>query len=192
MHSARIMTNTLGVILAGGKSSRMGRDKATLPYRDKRLIDHMAELLYASDIDTVIVSGQVAGFHCIADEIKNTGPMGGIYSVIQTIDPSIFQSSLFIPVDMPRLTPDVLNYLTKSITAYDAICYKHYPLPFALQNTQRIFELITTYFHAKSTNGSIKGLLSNLNTSYQTLDSQLSNTFLNANTPVEWSQQQLE
>ena len=51
------MDKTAGIVLAGGRSSRMGTSKALLRYKDRPLIEHMQNLLHQAGLDDVYISG---------------------------------------------------------------------------------------------------------------------------------------
>ena len=76
-----------GLVLAGGRSSRMGRDKARLRYHDERQLERTAALLSAI-CDKVFVSCRSeqlgsyaeAGVPAIADSYLDLGPLGGLLS----------------------------------------------------------------------------------------------------------------
>ena len=74
--------NCSAVILAGGASRRMGRDKALMPWKGSTLIESVArEVLNAAGNVTLIGSperiGKV-GFPVICDQIEGCGPLGGL------------------------------------------------------------------------------------------------------------------
>ena len=98
-----------GVVLAGGRSSRMGQDKAMLPFRGRPLIDHMIDLLHSAGCNDVFVSGQRTGYKCIPDSTPDQGPAVAMRHVLQELD--VYPGVLFVPVDMPLLTPDFLQRL---------------------------------------------------------------------------------
>ena len=50
-----------GIVLAGGKSSRMGQNKALLSYRGQPLIEHMQRLIGQAGLQDVYISGDVPG-----------------------------------------------------------------------------------------------------------------------------------
>lgn len=70
-----------GIVLAGGRSSRMGRDKALLPWHGRTLLEHMRGLLRQAGAQRVWVSGAYPAFAGIPDRIAHCGPLGGLYSV---------------------------------------------------------------------------------------------------------------
>ncbi|MEM6902687.1 MAG: NTP transferase domain-containing protein [Pseudomonadota bacterium] len=97
---------TLGVILAGGGSRRMGEDKAQMLLDGKPMIDHMALIMKQIGITEIIVSGDVAGYDCLLDETPQAGPATAIIGVIKQ-RPG-FDRYLIMPVDMP-LFPTALG-----------------------------------------------------------------------------------
>ncbi len=112
------------MVLAGGKSSRMGRDKALMEYCGLPLIESMINLLHRTDLCNVYVSGDIEGYNCIKDSTKFEGPARAIIDVM--VELPDYSGALFIPVDMPLLTPEILQLLlNKNSTAY----FKGRPLP---------------------------------------------------------------
>jgi molybdopterin-guanine dinucleotide biosynthesis protein A len=79
--------NITGAILAGGKSSRMGQDKALLVYDGKPFIQHIAETLLQVFPQVIIVSDKTEGRAFLgvpvyADIFHDSGPLGGIHSAL--------------------------------------------------------------------------------------------------------------
>src|SRR5258705_12858022 len=84
-----MIDSVVGVVLAGGKSTRMGRNKALLPYQGKRLIDAPIEKLqsfFSTVILSVINSTDFSEYPLqkIEDRYMEIGPIGGITSVLQS------------------------------------------------------------------------------------------------------------
>ena len=103
-------------IFAGGLSSRMGSDKAFLDYAGKPMIKHMADTIgqdkkiYVSVSDTIKSNRckDILGAGCIMleDEIKEYGPMEGLYQLLN----SCTEDALFvIAVDMPLITKEFIE-----------------------------------------------------------------------------------
>src|SRR5262249_25641002 len=92
-----------GFVLAGGKSSRMGRDKAVLNWHGVTLLDHMVRLLQA-----VVNPVHVVGRGSLPDRRPGLGPLSGIATGIES---SLTDANLFVAVDLPLLTKDFLQYL---------------------------------------------------------------------------------
>src|SRR5271156_5541718 len=94
-----------GFILAGGASSRMGRDKALLELGGVPLIVRTARLV-ESVVGSATVVGDSAAFRAlglrtIADDWPGTGPLGGIATALRA---SSAPWSLVVACDLPDLT----------------------------------------------------------------------------------------
>ncbi len=109
-----------GYVLAGGKSSRMGTDKALLQLGGKPLIEHAVNKLRRICMIVNILSSNpaLAPFApLISDLHPGRGPIGGIEAVLAH---SIFDWNLFLPVDMPFLPTAFLNSWVRSTFADEA------------------------------------------------------------------------
>lgn len=109
------------VIMAGGKSSRMGTDKALLSFNDKTLLQHVISQVEACEVDQIVInrntddathfynsaSKQPSSF--IADLIPNKGPLSGIHAALQSNQ----TPTLFLPVDQPMLSIATINRLIR-------------------------------------------------------------------------------
>jgi molybdenum cofactor guanylyltransferase len=101
-------TRYIGVVLAGGLSSRMGRDKALLQWQGRPLIEHQMAVLREAGIDRVQISGERADYQGVADPVAHAGPLGGIAGIAAMCEDG---ELLIIPVDMPRLHSTLLQRL---------------------------------------------------------------------------------
>lgn len=116
------MKALLGAVLAGGLSSRMGSDKATLrPDGGQTMLDRAADALRAVCGDVVIVGGQATtlsacdanpgqarGYVVVADLRPSVGPLGGIEALLAS---NLAREYLVCPCDVPLITPHVLRLL---------------------------------------------------------------------------------
>lgn len=94
----------LGVVLAGGRSSRFGSDKARAMLAGRTLADHARDLL-APHADRVVIADHGAD---ISDRPRGgLGPLGGIAGALEYAAHAGFASVLTIACDMPNL-PDGL------------------------------------------------------------------------------------
>ena len=100
-----------GFILAGGKSRRMGRDKALLDWHGRTLLDHLTEVL-SSAADRV----QVVGRAPLPDRTPGLGPLSGIATALAATDTD---ANLVIAVDLPLLTGEFLKYLRSRLETSD-------------------------------------------------------------------------
>lgn len=99
-----------GYVLAGGRSSRMGRDKALIELAGKPLIWHAVKKLRRVCMDVRILSANLeleAYAPLVPDLHPGCGPLGGFEAGIAH---SIFDWNLFLPVDMPFLPSSFLDH----------------------------------------------------------------------------------
>lgn len=115
------------IILAGGKSSRMGTDKALIKIEDKNLLETTIEICKSVCKSIIISSNNPEhgkyGYPVVNDEIKNCGPIGGIYSCLKK---SETKWNFVIGVDTPFVPSDFILYLTTQTGNYDAIVPVHF------------------------------------------------------------------
>lgn len=98
-------------ILAGGQSTRMGRDKALLELGGHPLIEHALGKLRALGFSPRIVGSRsdlAALATVIPDNYPHTGPLGGIEAALAA---SNTEQNLFLPVDLPWLPVEFLRWL---------------------------------------------------------------------------------
>lgn len=108
-----------GLVLAGGKSSRMGYDKALLDYQGQSLLQHTSRLLADSGCQRVMISRNQLGF--VQDLIKDAGPLGGIHAVLTHLQDD--DELLIVPVDMPFLQAAPLRLLCHQGRQRQSPCY---------------------------------------------------------------------
>jgi molybdopterin-guanine dinucleotide biosynthesis protein A len=106
----------LGVILAGGQSSRMGLDKATLPIAGTTLLEYMRAKLLQTGIDEIVICRNAPGY--LNDDITQLGPLGALYTLSQRYPG---RQALIIPVDMPLLSEVTLQHFQAAALASEAI-----------------------------------------------------------------------
>jgi molybdenum cofactor guanylyltransferase len=106
------MSNSLpisGYVLAGGRSSRMGRDKALISLAGRPLIDHAVTKLrrVCADVHILANDPALASFAPIVPDLHpNCGPIGGIEAALAHTP---HDWNLFLPVDMPLLPTALLS-----------------------------------------------------------------------------------
>lgn len=134
-----------GIILAGGKSQRMGVDKGLLLLRDKTFVAHICAALQPIVGDNiVIVSSNPAydalGYTRIEDLISNKGPVSGLYSALKFSKTKI---NFVLSVDVPLVTTELLQWiLSKHEDSYMVtqvqVHYKTSPLVAVYDRSMRI------------------------------------------------------
>jgi molybdopterin-guanine dinucleotide biosynthesis protein A len=101
-----------GLVLVGGRSSRMGRDKATLEYAGKPQAAVAYELLDGICAKTFLSCRQgqepLHGLPAVFDVVADIGPMGGIVSAFHAHPDKAW---LVLACDLPFLTPATLRHL---------------------------------------------------------------------------------
>jgi molybdopterin-guanine dinucleotide biosynthesis protein A len=102
-----------GFVLAGGLSSRMGRDKATLEYRGEPFLRRALRSLAEVSLTPMIVGQRPElSLHApvIPDRRLGVGPLGGLEAALGCSDCDL---NLFLPVDLPLLPSTFLRFLVQ-------------------------------------------------------------------------------
>ncbi len=98
-------------VLAGGKSTRMGMDKAFLDYHGRMLLCRALDLARSvSPLVRVVGTREKFADHAevVEDVYPGRGPLGGIHAALQSSQADL---NLVIAVDMPLLSQQFLQYL---------------------------------------------------------------------------------
>jgi molybdopterin-guanine dinucleotide biosynthesis protein A len=118
--------NITAIILTGGKSSRMGTDKALLVFEGETLLQRAVGFC-RSFCDEVLISSdfrehEVDGGCRIPDQRKDCGPMGGIYSCMQE---SSNQWNFVWSVDAPFVKKEFIGFLMSVADEVEAVVPVH-------------------------------------------------------------------
>ncbi len=112
-------TDLSAVVLAGGASTRMGRDKAWLEFEGQSLVVRATKALASIGVRHVFVSGRAGcdysalNVPVLLDRHPGIGPLGGIERVLhETTAPLV----LVLAVDLPRMTSAFLKNLVATCT----------------------------------------------------------------------------
>ncbi len=114
------------IILAGGKSSRLGRNKALQVLDGKSLIQHVVDRLSVLSAEIIMVTGEGESIPCsssvmvrtVPDACVGRGPLAGLYSGLAA---SRSNSALAVGCDMPFLSVDLLAHMYRISSAFDAV-----------------------------------------------------------------------
>ena len=110
--------NISAVLLAGGESRRMGRDKATLVFRGKPLWENQLDLLRKLRPREIFLSARndpvwrPADVHFVTDETPSRGPLSGLAATLPRLRTDHL---LALAIDMPLMTEDFLRSLSNLI-----------------------------------------------------------------------------
>ncbi|GAO30702.1 molybdenum cofactor guanylyltransferase [Geofilum rubicundum] len=107
---------TEAFILAGGKSSRMGRDKGLIEIDGRPMTAHLIDTLKNLGMTPGIISNNPAyeqfGLPVIPDIIKDQGPLGGLYTTMRWTRAA---NVLLVSCDMPFVSEEALKSLLDAI-----------------------------------------------------------------------------
>jgi molybdenum cofactor guanylyltransferase len=101
-------------VLAGGKSTRMGTDKAFVVLQGRQLLERALELA-RSVTHTIRIVGDPAKFASfgpvVEDIFPGCGPLGGIHAALGASETDL---NLILAVDVPFVSPAFLHYLVRT------------------------------------------------------------------------------
>ena len=119
--------DTAGIILAGGKSTRLGRDKASEILLERSLLQRVVDHLDGVVDEIVVVKApdqslpatvSTTPLRVVEDAYPGTGPLGGVYTgLISTEAPGI----VAVACDMPVLQPALLRELLRLLPGHDLV-----------------------------------------------------------------------
>ncbi len=132
------LADITGVILAGGKSSRFGSNKALVRVHGIPLIRHIRDQLSGILKRIVVVTHSPEAYSfldlpVVTDIIPHKGPLGGIHTALETAgSPWVFVT----PCDLPFFSYKLLTALARNTGKFDAVYYSQgknvEPLPLLL------------------------------------------------------------
>ncbi|WP_421739047.1 molybdenum cofactor guanylyltransferase [Caulobacter sp.] len=124
------MTPFGALILTGGGSRRMGRDKADLDWGGARAVDRVADLARAVGAQPVMTVGTDLGLPWVPDPEPGAGPVGGLLAGVAALRALGVERALILAVDAPTLTTEDLAPLLAAEAPGAA--YEDLPLPMVL------------------------------------------------------------
>jgi molybdopterin-guanine dinucleotide biosynthesis protein A len=118
----RKSSDLTGIILAGGKSRRMGSNKALHEYNGLLLIEHSMNIINQLT-DRIFISGQYNEYNRfdalkVSDNYFDIGPIAGIEACLSKSETN---NNLFIPCDTPLLSIELLNSILEHSGNFDAV-----------------------------------------------------------------------
>ena len=186
-----------GIILCGGKSSRMQTNKALLKLGEKTIIENIVDEM-RKVFDAVIISANVCdefsflNLPMIKDSYIDRGPLSGIYSGLQY---SNTQKNFITTCDLPLIKSEMIEYIIKTDSEKDII------IPTINSKPERLFgvykksvlNIIDEIFTASVQDKYIKGSVYDLHQQAEVENVEISNLsiyneslFVNMNTPEDY------
>ncbi|PKH92944.1 MULTISPECIES: molybdenum cofactor guanylyltransferase [unclassified Pseudoalteromonas] len=200
----KVKRDFTGVVLAGGKSSRMGTDKADLVLKNKTLLHNACDLLKDAGAKNILVSRNVTNpikslnhypsEKYVKDIYPNSGPLGGIYSTLIATEHDL----LITAVDMPLLTSSLLSTIvlasqTNNVQSVSnqlnqsqihAWHFENEPLPLYIRNTHSVKNHLKHILTNANSHKSIKQFTQSIGV--QTLLCNKAHALINTNTPAQF------
>jgi len=106
-----------GIILAGGKSSRMGKDKGTCNFKNRPLVEYAIEVLRPFCGELLLSANNIESYkkyamEVVPDEVSSIGPLGGIYTCLRK---SKSEHNIILSCDTPFITKELIEYIIENI-----------------------------------------------------------------------------
>ncbi len=122
--NARLLRPLAGVVLCGGRSTRMGFDKATIRFDGETLLQRALARLDTVCDPVMVAPGGLAltltGRASVADAEPDSGPLGGLVAGLRA---SPHRLLAVVAVDLPWVDPELLGLLAAAIGDHDvAVC----------------------------------------------------------------------
>ena len=182
------------VILAGGKSSRMGEDKALLEYEGKYFIEKIAEELSFFE-EKIVARGNNSSlteitdskWQVIPDIYLDHGPMGGMHAALKTCESD---AMFVVTCDMPLITGHLVRQICEAFDQqYDALIVvtsdgKYHPLCGIYR--KELYESMEEYL--KQDNNRMMAVLKKYSVKYLELGEEETKQLTNVNTREEYRQ----
>lgn len=180
------------LILCGGRSKRMGRPKAFLPYGGTTMVNHILSTVRDLFAETFLVANEPESFEdfdvdVVKDILPYRGPLGGILSGLLV---SQHSHAFVVACDMPLIDPKVVREMCSKRNEHDVIVASHEdgiePL-LGVYSKNCIRPLEESLFNGDL---SLRDFLSGLSSStYEIDDGESRNLpcYFNVNTPQDYS-----
>jgi len=180
------MKGLTGILLCGGKSSRMGTDKALLKIQHQHMVSYPLQVMQQRCSEILISANDsrldFLDYPVICDEITGIGPIGGLYTCLKQ---STNDLNLVLACDMPLITGGVLEKMLQIVQEYDAV------VPLVDQRAEPLYALyhkriLTKIKHSLDQKTyAMQKMLSQADVYYMTVEPDHELELFNVNTPSE-------
>ena len=108
-------SDVTGIILAGGKSTRMGVNKSFLKLGNETIVERITDLMKSTFNEVIIITNSPDEYKFLnlplyEDIFKDKGPLGGIHSGLTH---SKTENNFFISCDIPLMTKEMIEYIVE-------------------------------------------------------------------------------
>jgi len=186
-----------GIILCGGKSSRMQTNKALLKLGEKTVIEIILAEMKKVFSKIVLSTNECDDFSflkipVVTDSYLNRGPLAGIYSALQF---SNTHNNFITTCDLPLIKSEMIEYLLKIDSKKDIIVPTIHSKPERLFGVYKksVLKIIDEIFAASEKDKNVKGSVYDLHQIAEVESVEISNLgfyneslFLNMNTPEDY------
>ena len=112
--------NITGIILSGGKSTRMGENKSLMKLGDRTVIEHTLLLMQSLFSEVILITNtpdeyKFLNIPLFEDVYKYRGPLAGIHSGLLN---STTEENFVISCDIPLITKEIIEYIIKYDTTH--------------------------------------------------------------------------
>jgi molybdopterin-guanine dinucleotide biosynthesis protein A len=176
-----------GFVLAGGGSTRMGRDKALLPYRGAALVEHIASLVREAAGSVALIGDPRRyarfGYPVHPDNVPHCGPLGGIHTALTV---TTTDWNMVVACDMPAISHASLDGLLRRAARTERSCVVATgpggePEPLCAVYHRRSLPVLARAIQDKRFR--LRDLVPELDAEAWALDGP---SLANVNTPAEW------
>lgn len=148
-------TAIAGIVLAGGRSTRMGTDKATLVVDGERMVDRVIRCMHEATIAPIVVSGPfidglTPAVATVADDSPAEGPLGGVASAWRSVhELNAAEWIAVLSCDLPNVQSESIAALIGRLDAdVDAVVAHDGERPqplFAIYRSTRVEEMSAAF-----------------------------------------------
>ena len=186
----RVYKYITGVILAGGKSSRMGLAKEFLSVNGRPILDNVLDALNPLFSEILVVTNDKKRFpdlkraKVVEDLVRERGPLGGIYTGLRAAS---CEKAFFVACDMPFLHNALIRRLLDYARKNDCDCviprYAERIQPLHAVYSRKIIQTIEDLLKGKDL--SVMQLIKRCKCKYIDANKEEAASFLNINTPQD-------
>jgi molybdopterin-guanine dinucleotide biosynthesis protein A len=141
-------------VIAGGKSSRMGTDKAFVPLLGKPMIEHVLDRLKGLGDEQIIIANQSQKYRYLklplfSDIYEDSGPLGGLHTALAN---ATYDHVLVVACDMPWLSRSLLEHMISIRASADIIVprWTRFPEPLHAVYSKACLDPVTASLRANT------------------------------------------